>query len=221
MTKAMSIQCNQCGASNPDDSLFCQKCGRRLDTLAQQAAQVMPVNRPQITHNGVVLSSPAPYPDKLSNWQAIYLLFAIGGFWAIIRTNDPNTSFFNHVAGCILLSAFCMFAFYQLLTFWSKIKINKLLEIQYRLPKSIEDSAIISKVAFQFLSMSMNVDVNPDVGGLKVLSGDNVYYVIIDRSKSIFTIRMQIPGGLDHYTHMIQDVPKIVYVIQQCLMKDK
>ncbi|MBR6451380.1 MAG: zinc ribbon domain-containing protein [Lachnospiraceae bacterium] len=67
--------CRNCGATLPDDSMFCEKCGSRIDQMNQQAPQMQPVQpqpqmqpvqpQPQMQQTQQMPQMQAPYQQPM------------------------------------------------------------------------------------------------------------------------------------------------------------
>ena len=79
------MNCPFCGTANPDDSVFCKKCGRRMSgtVTCPACGAASPADGDFCTHCGARLNAPAPVPaeERPAAWRQI--LVTVGNALAV------------------------------------------------------------------------------------------------------------------------------------------
>lgn len=216
--------CHRCGSSNPGDSLYCRNCGELLnqpDTYRGESAGNNDQWENQTTEKpGIRLDSSNPFPDKVSKLKIVEWIFAAAVF-ILVFIEVPNHDFSAKLFFAVLFSLpFAVMFHFTVIHFWAGVQSIKLDGQKYALPYPINKELLAQKIVCPLQNMEMNIQINDGItGGLFIWCGHLRYKVDIRSDKGYFNVSG--PSGriyLSTYVCMVNDIPKIVYTIQQAMM---
>jgi|GEM_PF-7117802 len=216
--------CRRCGSSNPGDSLYCRNCGGLLnqpDTYRGRNAGNDDQRENQTAGKpGIRLDSPDSFPDKVSRLKTVEWVFAAAVF-ILVFIGVPNPNFSAKLFFAVLFSLpFTVIFHFTVIHFWAGIQSIKIDGQKYDFPYPISKELLAQKIVCPLQDMEMNIQINDGItGGLYIWCGHLRYKVDIRSDKGYFNVSG--PSGriyLSTYVCVINDIPKIVYTIQQCML---
>lgn len=216
----MSMECYRCGAMNPNDSAFCQKCGTPLNIPQEIHTKQESVRGEYDFQRWTILSSPDPFPDDVSKLKVFDWITLIGIFLLILCL-PTKVGILQKLGAGLIFGLVGMFVVHMLVVnTCAGIKSMQLDSRKFGLPSQAADSTIAGQTAPCLIQAGMQVSVNQGVTkGLYITCGGLNYKVDFNRTRGYFTVSLTAKVYLSTYICMIRDIPKIVYVIQQTLIR--
>lgn len=221
----MSIQCSQCGAVNPDEAIFCKKCGGQLrGESSTDVPHHSPVRRSTVEGSGhsqtrwKVLDSPDPFPDKAAKYKLINILVFVTVNLVVWCNGSPDV--LRNILGGLALGAMASFFVHILICNIALGLISlPLNRYKYWLPREISEVDLARKLSEPLSELNLGVKLNPGLtGGLLIGDGHITYQVTLVPYERYFRV---LSGSVSHYATydcIIRDTPRIAYAIQQELL---
>lgn len=210
------MQCGHCHTEVEQGAKFCAHCG---SVLTQETCQTAPVHS-QTNTAGLILQSPAPFPDRMTQYNLAYIIITI--VFAIIGI--ANGAFWAGMLAAALLNGM-----------WYLLKKNLIARgkvvacgmKKYALPTRISTQDISARIVTPLSHVHMMIEVR-DVQ-ISVYHDKVEHIITFDYQRGTFIVQtFRVSGaaklflGSDYsvlYRYAMADVPLIVFTIQQELMK--
>lgn len=222
----MNMICNRCGSTSPSDSLYCRNCGELLnqpDTYrGENAGNDNQWETQTAERTGIRLNSPDPFPDKVSRLKMVEWVCA-GVVFILVFIGVPNPDFSAKLFFAVLFSLpFAVMFHFTVIHFGAGIQSIKINGKKYDLLYPINKELLAQKIVCPLQNIEMNIQINDGItGGIFIWCGHLRYKVDIRSDKGYFNVSG--PSGriyLSTYVCVINDIPKIVYTIQQCMLSN-
>ncbi len=221
----MSIQCGQCGTVNPNEALFCKKCGGRLkEESSATVSHNSPTWEPTAASSGHsqtrwrVLDSSDPFPDKAAKYKVLNVLVFVA--INIIFWFGGNTDFFQKLWAGFLLAAAAAWIVHLLICNIALGLISlPLNHYKYWLPREISAVDLARKIVAPMSEIDLRVELNSGFTGGILVGDDHItYQVTLDPYKGYFRVLSGKVTNYGTYDSIIRDTPRIAYAIQQILL---
>lgn len=211
--------CQRCGASNPGDSLYCRNCGGLLNQPNTYRGGNAKEKGRESRQQRILLDSPDPFPDKVS-WLKTVKWVCIGVITLLVFTALPNPDLSSKLICATVFSLVFAFMFHLTIMYlWAGIQSVGVSGQKYTLPYPVNEEQLAQIIIYPLQKMEMNIQINDGItGGIFVWCGSLRYKVNIRNDDGCFQVSSPSRVYYSAYICVINDIPKIAYTIQQCML---